>query len=135
MNKTRLDAIIELLDEMSTADLVALHNEYCYETNNYDDEIFDMDRFDEMCDGMKPTDIANSIWYGDFRPNDNYFCYNGLANFVSFDYDDDNNCPIYRKEIAEYIDENDDCLYNDEVKDLLDEWEEENEEESEEDDE
>lgn len=135
MAETRLDAIIELLDEMSTADLVAIHNEYCYKTNNYDDEIFDMDRFDELCEGMKPADIANRIYYGDFRPNDEYFCYNGYANFVSFDFSDDGNCPIYERDIAKYIDDNDDCLYDSDVKDLLDEWEEENEEESEEDDE
>lgn len=134
MAETRLDAIIEVLDEMSTADLVAIHNLYCYETENYDDEIFEMDRFDEQCVGMKPADIANRIYYGDFRPNDDYFCYNGYGNFVSFDYDDDNNCPIYRKEIAEYIDENDDNLYNTEVGDLLDEWEEEHEEDEEEED-
>lgn len=135
MNKTRLDAIIEVLDEQTTEELIAIHNRYCDETNNLDNEIFDMEMFDEICVGMTPTDIANRIFYGDFKIRDDYFRFNGYANFESFNYADDERSGIYTSDIARWIDENEDALGSDDVQDLLDEWEEENEEESEEDDE
>lgn len=128
----RYERIKEVLDEQTTEELIEIHNRYCEETNNMDDEIFGMDMFDEICDGRTPTDIAQSIFFGDFNPNHSYFCYNGYANFVSFDYSDEDNSPIYTSDIARWIDEHEDALDDNDVQDLLDEWEEENEEESEE---
>jgi len=118
---------------MYTEDLVAIHNEYVTSTNHYDDEIFGMDMFDELCNGMSPTDIAQRIYYGDFNITDAYFRFNGYANFESFDYADDEKSGIYTNEIATYIDENEETFGNDEIDELLDEWEEEHEEEESED--
>ena len=133
MSETRYEAIKDCLDNMSTADLVGVHNEYIENTNNYDDQIFDMYEFDEICQGMSPPDIAQRIYYGDFRICDDYFRYNGYANFESFDYADDEKSGIYTSDIARYIDEEEEDLGNREIKNLLEEWEEENEEEESED--
>lgn len=107
---TRYDYIKEQLSQLSDADLIAVHNEYCYANSYEDDEIFDMCMFDEICNGMTPTDIAQRIYYGDFNITDNYFVYNGYENFESFDYTDDNKCPICISDIAQYMDDNDEDL-------------------------
>lgn len=39
---TRYEAIKEALDNMNTADIIAIHNQYCDESNNMDDYIYDM---------------------------------------------------------------------------------------------
>lgn len=123
---TRYEKIKEILDNMNDGNLLCINNEYCYATNNYDDEIFDMCMFDEQCEGMTPTDIAQRIFYGDFRPCDAYFKYNGYANFESFDYPLDH---VYTEDIASYIDDHEDSLFNDDIQEVLDEYEEEEEEE------
>ena len=37
----KVEAIKNIIEDMDDSDAVALHNEYCYETNNYDDEIIE----------------------------------------------------------------------------------------------
>ena len=37
------EQLIKVLEELSTADLVAVHNRYCEECNYPDDEIYDME--------------------------------------------------------------------------------------------
>ena len=58
----KIEAIKNIIEDMDGSDAVALHNEWCYKTNNYDDEIIEMERFDEICEGMTPSDIARSIF-------------------------------------------------------------------------
>ena len=77
----KIEAIKNIIDDMDTSDAVALHNEYCYETNNYDDEIIEMKRFDEICEGMKQFDIAMKIGYGTFNQNHSYIYFNGYGNY------------------------------------------------------
>ena len=55
----KIEAIKNIIEDMDDSDAVALNNKYCYETNDYDDEIIEMERFDEICEGMTPIDIAN----------------------------------------------------------------------------
>ena len=93
----KVEAIKSIIEDMDESDAVALHNEYCYETNDYDDEIIEMERFDETCEGMTPSEIANHIFYGDFNPNHEYFHYDGYGNFESTDYPTD---WIYPSDIA-----------------------------------
>ena len=82
----KVEAIKNIIACMGESDAVALHNEYCYETNDHDDEIIEMERFDEICEGMTPSDIARSIFYGDFNPNHKYFHYIGYGNVESTNY-------------------------------------------------
>ena len=119
---TKREKIIDLIQEMNKADAVALHNEYCYETNNFDDEIFDIDRLDEICSGQDAYWLACRIFYGDFNPNYDHFKFNGYGNLQSiapynvFVYIDET-------EIADYIIENDNDLYNNDIRYILDEIE------------
>lgn len=125
----KVEAIRSIIEDMDDSDAVALHNEYCYKTNDYDDEIIEMERFDEICEGMTPSDIARSIFYGDFNPNHDYFHYNGYGNFESTD------CPtdwIYPSDIAREVVDRGCAFENDEIQEEIDSWsedEDENEEE------
>ena len=126
----KVEAIKNIIEGMDESDAVALHNEYCYETNNYDDEIIEMERFDEICEGMTPSDIARSIVYGDFNPNHDYFHYNGYGNFESTD------CPtdwIYPGDIAREVVDRECSFENDEIQEEIDSWSEDEDEEDSED--
>ena len=123
----KVEAIKNIIEDMDESDAVALHNEYCYETNNYDDEIIEMERFDEICEGMTPSDIARSIFYGDFNPNHGYFHFNGYGNFESTDYPAD---WIYPGDIAREVVDSECSFENDEIQEEIDSWNEENEEEN-----
>ena len=122
----KIEAIKNIIEDMDESDAVALHNEYCYETNDYDDEIIDMERFDEICEGMTPSDIANHIFYGDFNPNHNYFRYDGYANFESTDYPTD---WIYPGDIAREVVDRECSFENDEIRKEIDSWSEDEDEE------
>lgn len=112
----------ELFEEMSLSDLLSVHREYCQATNCFDDEIFDMDMFDEIMHGQDPWWIACRIFYGDFNPNDDYFTFNAYGNLKSIneynikDY-------IYIDDIIDHIIDNNDALYNDDIQAILDEFE------------
>ena len=125
----KVEAIRSIIEGMDEPDAVALHNEYCYETNDYDDEIIEMERFDEICEGMTPIEIANRIFYGDFNPNHEYFHFNGYGNFESTNYPTD---WIYPGDIAREIVDREESFRNDEIQEEIDSWNEENDEENEE---
>lgn len=127
----KFELVKEILDNMSESDLFWLYKEYTCQAQLYD-EIFDMEEFDEIMSGSTPTDIAQKIFYGDFRPNDNYFRFDGCANLESIDWLKDG---IDLDEIADYIIDNEDSLRNDEIQEILDEDDNEEEDEDEEEEE
>ena len=128
---TRYEAIKETIDNLNTADLVQLHNEFCSQDNRMDDWIYSMTEFDEVMSGMTPWEIARAAYYsGKFCPGHDYFWFDGYANLVSDDYPGD---IVDAEDIAEYIDQEDDSLGCDEIQDVLDDYEE-DEDEDEEDD-
>ena len=122
----KIEAIKNIIACMEESDAVALHNEYCYETNDYDDEIIEMERFDEICEGMTPSDIARSIFYGDFNPNHEYFHFNGYGNFESTNYPTD---WIYPGDIAREVVDLECAFGNDEIQEEIDSWSEDEDEE------
>ena len=123
----KVEAIKSIIEGMDESDAVALHNEYCYETNDYDNEIIEMERFDETCEGMTPSEIANHIFYGDFNPNHSYFHYDGYGNFESTDYPTD---WIYPGDIAREVVDRECAFENDEIQEEIDSWGEDEDEDS-----
>lgn len=115
----KVEAIRNIIEDLDTSDEVALHNEWCYATNNYDDEIINMQRFNEICEGMKLSDIAGRIAYGDFNPNHDYFRYNGYGNFESADFPTD---WIYPGDIARDVVDRECSFENDEIQEEIDSW-------------
>lgn len=118
---TRCEKIEELLGEMTIADLVSIHNEFCKAANYFDNYIYLMDEFDEIMSGLTPWEIARSTYYGTFSPVDKYFWFNGYGNLDSDHFPTN----IFVEDIAEYIDRTENALYNDEIQEILDEEEEE----------
>ena len=119
---TKTEMIKDLLENMSESQLYTIVNEYFDKTEYYDDRIYDMEEFDEMMDDMLPSDIAIKIFYGDFRPNDNYFKFDGYDNLQSFDYISDE---VDLEEIADYIVDNDEDFDNSDIREILDQEDEE----------
>ena len=114
------ERIKSIIEEMEIAEKVRIHNEYCYETSCNDDEIFEMDRLDEVLENESPRDIINMVFYGDFNTSHDYFQFNGYGNLESF-YDIDIDNHIYPDEISEWIVENNNSLGSDEIQEILDE--------------
>ena len=126
------EEIREIINNMGADEQVALHNRYCDEVGYSDDEIFSMDEINEWLAGKDPDEILRMAFYGDFRPCDEYFRFNGYANLESTDYPDE---WIDIDDIVDYIIDNDEDFDNDEIRDILDEEEEEEDEEEEEEEE
>lgn len=116
------EKIIECINDMETMDIIQLHNEYCDATNGYDDQIYSMDDFEEICSGQDAYWVACRVFYGDFDPNDEYIMFTAYGNFRTLnEYNVDEY--IYTDDIADYIADNNDSLYNDDIQDILDEYE------------
>lgn len=94
MIQEKFTAIETTLDSLTKDNIVRIWNEYCEDTNRYDDRVEDMDCFDELMDGSKPSWIADRIFYGDFNPRHDYFGFNGYGNLISWTFLDDEHCPI-----------------------------------------
>ena len=122
---TRYEKIKNALDEMGTAEIIAIHNTYCDASNNMDDYIYDMGEFDEIMGNMTAWEVARACYYGhEFCPAHDYFRFNGYANLESFDFAPDGNSGVYTSDIAEFIDREENALDNDEIQEILDEYEE-----------
>lgn len=132
------EKILNIFKEMDDDEIVSIWNEYCYETNNYDDEILDYDRMKELIENSNKGGLywINRFFYGsdDYssegsaNPNRNYFSFNGYGNIVSFDY-------IYNSysgefnhididALIDYIIENNESFNNDDIQEILEESEE-----------
>lgn len=116
--------IKKYLENLSDGDLLSLWNEYKSE-RCYDGEVYYMEEFNEICESLKPIDLATKIFYGSFNPNHDYFIFSGYANLESSNYLDDF---IDIDELAQHIYDNDDSLDDYDLRNFLDEDEEDSEE-------
>ena len=111
------EQIKEFLQDLDDEELKQIWNDYC-DVNSYsDDFVYDMEEFDDIMSNSTPSDIANRIFYGDFKPCHEYFSFNGYENLVSSDYLED---LIHISDLAEYIYNNqDEQSYIDELDEFL----------------
>lgn len=122
-------AIEEILDNLADHEIVDVNNAY-QECVNGDKYIYSTDDFDELMDGMTPTEIANRVAFGDYNPYHMWFWFNGYGNIVSGDYPDRAD-GWFASDISEYAVENDEDFGNSDIREILDENEEEDEDEAE----
>ena len=114
------EKIKAIIEEMDDGDKIALWNESCCEYGCYDDEIFEMQEFDELMSGETPSEIAGRIFYGGgFNPNHDYFAFDGYGNIVSFDFTDDDGSPFYIDDLVGRIVRNENAFGNDEIAAVL----------------
>ena len=117
--------IVDYINSMNDDEVIELHNSYCEAAGYEDDRIYRMYELDEFLEGRTPTDILSMGFYGDFRPQHDFFWFNGYGNLESADYITD--MPIFASDIADYILSKEDSLGNDEIKEILDGEDEDNE--------
>lgn len=105
---TKIDSIVNILkDYWSNGELISLWNDYCDKHRCDDYIIEDMSLFDDLFGDMSPLDIVRRVQYGDFRPDDDYFAFNGYGNLVSFN-DLSDYGPFSYEELAEHLVDNGD---------------------------
>ena len=108
------EQIMKTLEEMTTRELVEVHNKYCEAYNDMDNGIFENDDgFLEAYFMERPAELAMAIQYGDYRYSDDYVQFNGYGNLESFNYTDGH---VFLSDIADYIAD----LNEDEQEDFLD---------------
>lgn len=98
------EEIINALEEMDNGQLLSLHNEYCVETNHYDDivsyndECFFSENFSDTMQAVR------AVCYGDYNYTHTFVMFNGYGNLKSSDY-----LPelIDNEELADWLEEMD----------------------------
>ena len=110
---SRYERLCEALNDMSTAELVFVHNEYCESAGYMDNWIYSMGEFDEIMSGQSPWEIARCAYYsGKFCPAHDWFWFNGCGNLESDDFVPDIICI---PDIARFVDRTENTLDNDEL--------------------
>lgn len=92
--QTLYERLKEVLRTLDDEGIFAIWNEYCLQNKYGDDQLFQMEMFDELYEGATPLDVAQRVFFGhdgeyehsSFNPNRKYFYFNGYANPVSIDY-------------------------------------------------
>lgn len=120
-----MDEFIEMfIDEELEIDgdnMLSDYNEYLSEKNYYDDCIYSMNDFDEIMSGYEPWEIARSCFYGDFKPCDDYFRFNGYGNLESLDsWEVEKEIKEDRDFLRWYIEKND-LIDEDEAEEIINE--------------
>lgn len=117
---SKLEKIIEAIENMDDSDLIRTHNTYCENNNLPDDEIY-LNNLDEVLDGCSPSDVAMKITFGDWHPNHDYCWFNGYDNIVSGDGCTLINSQIFPSDIARAAIDDDDDFGSDLIREILDE--------------
>lgn len=79
------EQIIEIINNMTSDQLVELNNKYCQELNYDSDEIYINDEdFFNMFFGDDPMEAVRAASYGDYNFSHDYVFFNGYGNLVTF---------------------------------------------------
>ena len=106
--------IEEIIGEMGIDEQFYLFREYCENANYYDDIPESIDSIDELCCGMKPSEIIST--YGDMDLGWDYFQFNGYGYAVEWEGID---CV---SDVVDYIIDNEESLGNDDIQEILDKY-------------
>lgn len=83
------EQIIEIINNMTSDQLVELNNRYCQELNYDDDEIYINDEdFFNLFFRDNPMEVARATFYGNYNFSHDYVIFNGYGNLVTFNYMD-----------------------------------------------
>lgn len=103
--KTLLDNIIEQIENLSSADLVELNNQYSQD-NDLDGGIYENDEDFLNEHFSEPAEAVRAAYYGDYTFNHPYVRYNGYGNLESLDSIDASDLCDSVSIIAEYAIDN-----------------------------
>lgn len=122
--ETRRDAIREYIKNLRDYEQVDLWNEYCDAQDCGDDRIGYMEDFDGLFYGLSPLEIVRRL-DSSFNPNHAWLYFDGYGDVCSTNYPEAD--VIQQDDIAEYIDESGDSLYDSGIAELLESWDEDDE--------
>lgn len=117
----KIEQIESILDNLDLDTLVS-----CCSYLDGDNAIYPMDSFDDVLGGFEPWEIARAAYYGEFCPTNDYFRLNVYGNLESTD-NPYNEGWIDIDELAGYAIDNDEDFGNGEIRELLDQWDDEEE--------
>ena len=106
--------IEEIINGMGIDEQYYLFCEYCEKANYYDDRPESVDSIDELCCGMKPSEIIST--YGDMDLGWDYFQFNGYGYPIEWEGID---CV---SDVVDYIIDNEESLENDDIQEILDKY-------------
>lgn len=110
-----LDKIYNVINEMSEIELMELHNNFCYVTNN-PETVYLMEDLDEVLDGYTPTEIIEMTG-NNFNLNHRWFQHIGYLWLESAEFIED---LVDIDEIVKYVDNHQDSLDFPEIQAVLD---------------
>ena len=116
-DEEKREIIENAVDNLNESDLMYIWNEYCDYNNYYEDKVYYVSELDELCYGMKPTEIISR--YGDLDSFE-YFT-DGVYTEGSNDLLD----LIDYGALIDYIIDNEEDFDNSDIADALEEIEEE----------
>lgn len=121
---TKLDRIIEAIEDMTPEEQVQIHNAYCESCNCPDNYIYPNteESMNEIFDGSSPWEIVSNIC--EWNSSDEYMWFNGNGHLVS-----DYGCylidhQIFPSDIADDAVRKNDDFGSDEIREILDDEEE-----------
>lgn len=100
-------------------DMIWMYNDYLAENNYYDDQIYSMDEFNEIMSGTDPWEIARSTFYGDFKPCDDYFRFNGYDNLESLSEGEIENEIMSNRDFLRWYIEHENLIDEDEAEEVI----------------
>lgn len=87
MNDKQREAILDFLNDCNDEEILNIIRDINGYSGDYDNLVwYDMEEFDELCDSMKPWEVARACFYGNFNPTHSYWRYNAYGNFESTDW-------------------------------------------------
>lgn len=83
------EQIIEIINNMTSDQLVELNNKYCEELNYSDSDIYNNDEdFFNTFFRNEPMEVVRATFYGDYDFTHDYVIFNGYGNLETFNYMD-----------------------------------------------
>ena len=113
----RYELIKQYLEEQDNDTLVTIWNEHARECCP-DDEIFPMDDINEILCGQSAEWLLDRMYYGDFKPCEDFFRFNGYGNLESCMYCNVTDW-IFISDLAQYIDEEENDLGDEGLAEIL----------------
>ena len=103
MEQNKLDKLVlELVEELSITDIEKIARELNSYDGSYDDVVaYELNEyeFNDLFGGMKPMDIVNHAYYGNYNPNHDYFRFDGYGNLNTLTERD------YYEELTDYAED------------------------------
>lgn len=114
----RLNLIRDCLERMEDDDIIQCWNHYQDEYRG-ENQIYGMFDLPIFIEGMEPMSIVEEFaGNSEFNTSDDYFTIT-IYGYRSFDWVGHKNCPIEIRELASWIDDNEDDCDNDDLKEVF----------------